>query len=182
MNILAISGSLRTRSYNTALLRAAARLAPAGITVELYRELGVLPLFNPDHEVANLPMVARLHTQLLTADGVLIASPEYAHGVSGPMKNALDWMVGTEAFVDKPVAVFNASPRAHHALEAIKETLSLMSARLIDSAELTIPLLGSGLEENGILSRHDLSAEITSALSRFRAAVAARIPATTSAT
>ena len=107
MKILAISGSLRAASYNTALLRATARLSPKETQVELYGELGHLPLFNPDIETTDPPVISRLRELLIAADGVIIASPEYAHGVTGALKNALDWMVGCEAFVNKPVVLFN---------------------------------------------------------------------------
>lgn len=151
MNILAISGSLRQASLNTLLLRAVARLAPAGIEVALYRGLGELPLFNPDLDADACAPVADLKWRILRADALLIASPEYAHGVTGAIKNGLDWMVGNESFVDKPVALLNASPRAVHALAALRETLVTMSARLVDGACMTVPLLGSGLDESDIL-------------------------------
>lgn len=105
MKILAISGSLRAASLNSALLRAIARLAPPDISVQLFADLGDLPLFNPDIEATDPPVVARFRAQLLAADAVLIASPEYAHGITGAMKNALDWMVGSQVFVNKPVAL-----------------------------------------------------------------------------
>jgi NAD(P)H-dependent FMN reductase len=152
MNILAISGSLRAASNNSALLRAVARLAPASIVVELFGDLGNLPLFNPDIEAVNLPVVARFREQLIAADAVIIASPEYAHGVTGSMKNALDWMVGCEAFVNKPVALLNASPRAVHAHASLKETITVMSALIVEESSITIPVLGSGLDEEGIMS------------------------------
>lgn len=83
------------------------------IDVELFGDLRNLPLFNPDIEATQLAVVARFRERLIAADAVIIASPEYAHGVTGSIKNALDWMVGCEAFVNKPVALLNASPRAH---------------------------------------------------------------------
>lgn len=94
MTILAIGGSLRAASLNTALLRAIARLAPADYAIRIYPGLGELPLFNPDLDADSLPAVTGLRDAILAADVLLLASPEYAHGVSGPMKNALDWMVG----------------------------------------------------------------------------------------
>src|SRR3569832_131437 len=115
MKFLAISGSLRAASLNSALLRAVARLAPADFSVELSRSLGDLPLFYHDIDDSDPLPVANLRTQILSADALLIASPEYAHGVTGVMINALDWMVGCEAFVHNPVALLNASPRAVHA-------------------------------------------------------------------
>lgn len=171
IKILAISGSLRAASINTALLRATARLAPPGIAVTLFEHLGELPLFNPDIEATDPPAVANLRAQLVAADGVLIASPEYAHGVTGVLKNALDWMVGCEAFVDKPVALFNASPRAVHAQACLRETIAVMSARIADDASLTLPILGARLDEAGIVAHPDISIMLKRALQSFQAAI-----------
>ena len=164
MKVLAISGSLRAASNNTALLRAAARLAPADVSVELFCDLGNLPLFNPDIEATDPHVVARFRTQLITADAVLIASPEYAHGVTGAIKNALDWMVGCEAFVNKPVALLNASPRAVHAQESLKEIISAMSAIIVAEASIAVPILGSRLDEAGIISHPEISKALREAL------------------
>src|SRR5690349_18700927 len=118
MRILAISGSLRATSTNTAALKAAALIAPAPIKIALFDAIGSLPLFNPDAELDMPSSVAAFRAAVGAADGLLIASPEYAHGVSGVIKNALDWLVSGEEFVNKPVALINASPRATHAYEA----------------------------------------------------------------
>lgn len=142
--------------------------------VRLCTLLGELPLFNPDLEAHDPAPVAHLRQQIIAADALLIASPEYAHGVSGVMKNALDWMVSSEAFVCKPVALLNASPRASHALAALRETLSTMSARLIDDASIAVPLLGSGLDEQGIVEHPQLGAALQAALLALRAAVMAQ--------
>ena len=150
ITILAIAGSLRAASLNTALLRAIAQLAPAEYAIRIYLGLGDLPLFNPDLDADSLPAVTGLRDAILAADVLLLASPEYAHGVSGPMKNALDWMVGNESFIDKPLVLLNASPRATHAQAALRETVGTMSARLIDDACISLPLLGSGLDAEGI--------------------------------
>src|SRR4029450_8065808 len=94
--ILAVSGSLRARSSNTAALAAASRVAPDGVLVQLYDGLATLPHFNPDHdeEGAEPPApVAGLRTLIAGADGVLLSTPEYAHGLPGVLKNALDWLV-----------------------------------------------------------------------------------------
>jgi chromate reductase, NAD(P)H dehydrogenase (quinone) len=171
MKILAISGSLRKASLNTALLRAVARIAPPEIDVLLYRGLGDLPFFNPDIEASEPAPVVAFRNQILASDALLIASPEYAHGVTGAIKNALDWMVGNETFVNKPVALLNASPRASHAQAALRETLSTMSARLVDAACITVPLLGSGLGEEEIVQHPDIRSAILAALFSLKAAV-----------
>ena len=168
VRILAISGSLRAASLNSALLRAAVCLAPADVRVELFTELGKLPLFNPDLEITDLPPLTHFHARLVEADGVIIASPEYAHGVTGVMKNALDWLVSTEAFVNKPVALFNASPRATIAQVSLKETLTVMSARVIEAACITLPIISSNLDESGIITHPILSTSIREALNTLR--------------
>ena len=171
MKILAISGSLRAASLNSLLLRAVACLAPADISVNLYRGLGNLPLFNPDIEASDPSTVADLRTQILSADALLIASPEYAHGITGVMKNALDWMVSCEAFVHKPVALLNASPRAVHAQAALRETVTVMSACIVEDASITVPILGSNLTEDEIVLHPTISASLLLALVALRAAV-----------
>ena len=149
--ILALCGSLRSVSMNAALLRAAARLSPPGIQVELFEGVGSLPLFNPELETAMPAPVITLHARVAASDALLIASPEYAHGVTGVLKNALDWLVSFEGFVDKRVAIFNASPRSVHADAALREILTTMSARLVSAACLSLPLRGTGITEQGIL-------------------------------
>ena len=153
MRVLALSGSLRRASINSALLRAVRRLAPPSVAVTVFTELAALPLFNPDLDPdPPLPVQALRHA-IAAADALLIASPEYAHGVSAPMKNALDWLVSFEGFVALPAAVLNSSPRAHHAHAALLETLRTMSASIVAEACVALPLLGAGLDEEGIV--HD---------------------------
>jgi NAD(P)H-dependent FMN reductase len=148
LTVLTLSGSLRRASLNTAMLAMAADCAPPGLRLKSHRGLGDLPLFNPDLEAQEPPSVTRLRQDIATADAVLIASPEYAHGVSGVMKNALDWMVASGVFVARPVVLWNASPRASHALAALRETLGVMSARRMDEAGLALPIQShaAGLE------------------------------------
>lgn len=172
MKILAISGSLRAASINSALLRAAIRLAPPHIEVTLFAGLGDLPLFNPDLELALPAPVARLQAAVAAADALLIASPEYAHGVTGTIKNALDWLVSFEAFVNKPVALLNASPRAHHADAALRETLKTMSAVIVEAASISIPLLGAHLTETGMVESPSVSGAVKQSLAALHGAMA----------
>src|SRR5215208_5568712 len=108
LRLLAISGSLRTASSNTTVLHALRAIAPTNVTISLYDQLGDLPYFNPDldGEMDTPPAhVATLRAQIGQADGLLISSPEYAHGVPGVLKNALDWLVSSLDFPGKPVAL-----------------------------------------------------------------------------
>jgi chromate reductase len=171
MKILAISGSLRKLSLNSMLLRAMSRLAPSNIKINVYSGLGDLPLFNPDIEASDPKVVADLRMRIINADAVIIASPEYAHGVTGAMKNALDWMVGCEAFLNKPVALLNASPRAIHAYGSLLETLTVMSSRVIDDACITLPIVGHKLNEDEIVTHLELSQIIHSVINSLHDAV-----------
>jgi chromate reductase len=170
MNILAISGSLRTGSSNTAVLRAAARLAPPGVDIVLFDGIADLPFFNPDLDGDRLPgAVAAFRTLIGNADGILISSPEYARGVAGVMKNALDWLVASFEFPNKPVALINTSPRATHAQAALTLTLETMSARLVRDAFVTLPLLGGANDEDSISADSDLAEPLRDAIARFAA-------------
>lgn len=166
-SLLAISGSLRCASLNTMLLQAMQLIAPDEIQIELYSSLGYMPLFNPDIEHTSPASVIDLRDKIIHADGLIIASPEYAHGVSGVMKNALDWMVGNESFVNKPVMLLNASPRATIAQHALRETLLTMSARVIDAAYVAAPLLGSKLNEAAIVQHPQISLALQRGLALF---------------
>lgn len=172
--ILGISGSLRAASLNSLLLRAAARAAPVGVSVELYEAIGTLPLFNADLDATAVPAVAALRFALNAADAVLIASPEYAHGVSGVMKNALDWMVANETFVGKPVALLNASPRATLAQAALRETLVTMSALIVEEGCLAVPLLGAGFDLQSLCAQPVIAAALRDALGALAAAAVPR--------
>jgi len=172
MKIAAISGSLRKGSSNTAVLRAAARLAPPGVEVVLFDGIAGLPYFNPDLDGAEVhAAVTAFRTVIGSADGVLISSPEYARGVAGVMKNALDWLVASLEFPDKPVALINTSPRATHALAALRLTLETMSARIVDEACVTLPLLGTASGEDGVVGSNELAEPLREAMERFAAAV-----------
>lgn len=167
VTLIALSGSLRSASYNTALLTAAQLLAPPGVAIEFYQDVGRLPHFNADLD-DNLPApAADFRDRIARADGVLIACPEYARGIPGAFKNCLDWLVGSEHFPDKPVAIFNASPRSAYAQEALRLVLSTMSARIVDEACITIPLLGTGLDAVGISTHKEFSTKIRVALEAF---------------
>jgi chromate reductase len=174
IKVLAISGSLRVDSINSALLRAAERLAPPNMEVRLFRSAGELPLFNPDLEPKMPPQVSAFHAAVAASGALLIASPEYAHGVTGTIKNALDWLVSFEPFVHKPVAVLNTSPRAHHADEALRETLRTMSAVIVEEASISIPLLGAHLTEDGMVGNAMISRAIQSSLLALHNAVVLR--------
>ena len=172
--ILAISGSLRARSSNTEVLRAAALLVPASVRVTLFAGLGDLPPFNPDldGEGAIPPApVQSLRRQVAAADALLICSPEYAHGVPGVLKNALDWLVSGPEIPYKPIGLLAASSRSAHAQAALAETLRTMSTVLVPGASITVPLDGRRLDAAGIAADPALAALLRAALDALVRAV-----------
>lgn len=170
--LLAISGSLRAVSTNTALLRAAALLAPEGMTVGFYEGLAGLPHFNPDLDVAPLPApVAAWRAEVGKADGLLISSPEYARGVPGSLKNALDWLVSGPEHPGKPVAFFHASARGVASQAALKLILETMGTRILDAATITVPLLGQQTDAAALAADAGIAATIRAALDAFAEAL-----------
>jgi chromate reductase len=173
VKILTISGSLRDRSSNTELLRAAQLVADPSWTFDHYDGLASLPHFNPDldYEGSMPPEPVRdMRARIAAADALLISSPEYAHGVPGSLKNALDWMVSDAAMIGKPIALLNASARATFAHPQLAETLRTMSTALVEGASLVVPLDGRRLDAAGIAADAALSTTIRRALDGLAAA------------
>jgi len=144
--LIGLSGSLRQGSANTALLQAIGLVAPANVSFALYSDIGRLPLFNPDLETSLPTIVVQLRAQLCASDAIVIASPEYAHGIPGAFKNALDWVVGSAELGSKPVALLNASGRSVHAQAALAEVIRTMNLSIVDAASVTIPVAGKGYD------------------------------------
>lgn len=156
MKIIAISGSLRPSSTNTALLYAVAKLAPKDLDLTIYNGLADLPHFTPELDGDTLPRVVKDWRALLEkSDGVLISTPEYTYGIPGVLKNALDWIVPSGELVEKPVATISASPselggsKAHTSLML---TLTALAANLVVGGSVTIPFVGKKLNANGELT------------------------------
>ena len=149
-----------------------ATLAVPRASVSLYDGLAGLPLFNPDldGEVAP-PAVATLRAQVAAADGILFSTPEYAHGLPGALKNGLDWLVSGIEIVDKPVAIINPRPTAIWAAASLRETLTVMSARLIEEASISLSLETNRMDEKSLLADARFAALLRSATDRFIAAI-----------
>jgi chromate reductase, NAD(P)H dehydrogenase (quinone) len=167
VTILTISGSLRSRSSNTELLRAAQLVADPSWVFDHYDGLASLPHFNPDldFEGAVPPEPVRvLRARVVAADALLICSPEYAHGVPGSLKNALDWMVSDASMIGKPIGLLNASARSTVAHPQLAETLRTMSTVLVADASVLVPLDGRRLDADGIARDSELANLIRAAL------------------
>ena len=174
VRVLAVSGSLRKASVNSAVLRAAAALAPPDVEITLYTDLGDIPAFDPDLDVdgAAPAIVLAFREAVDAADGVLIASPEYAHGVSGALKNALDWLVScTLAFYGKPVGLLNTSTRASIAYNSLKEIIRTMAGNIVEEASRVIPLPNMTVTYDQIMAHPLLSEKIRSCVSALRESI-----------
>jgi NAD(P)H-dependent FMN reductase len=150
-SILALSGSLRAASSNLAALRAARAIHPE---LTIYRSIGVIPAFDPDIDIEPAPgPVAAFRAALAAADGFLISTPEYAHGLPGAFKNALDWIVSSGEFTDKPVLLINASASGGAFAQAqLVEILTVMGAKVLTEATVTAPFLRKYLDADGKVS------------------------------
>jgi NAD(P)H-dependent FMN reductase len=170
-HLLAISGSLRAASSNASILRAAELLMPAGVALEHYDDLGRLPHFNPDLEERLPTEVVGLRERVDRAAGLVISCPEYARGIPGSFKNALDWLVGSLTFPGKRVMLINTSARASAAQAALRLVLTTMSARIIEEASITVDLLSSRLTPGQIVANAATADPVRKALATFVAAL-----------
>jgi NAD(P)H-dependent FMN reductase/RimJ/RimL family protein N-acetyltransferase len=172
LRILAIPGSLRARSTNLLLLQTAAALAGSGLQIEIFSDLAGIPPFNPD--LTGTPRaVASLRTSIHAADAIILSTPEYAHGLPGALKNALDWLVSGVELTGKPVALFNASARSLYAQAALREVLVTMGAHFLDDAHLIVPLIADARTPQQLAADPAVAAPILAALQRLTAGLTA---------
>ena len=184
MRILAISGSLRDGSHNTALLRALREEVPEGVDLEIWQGLKVIPPYDQDDDVVPGPEAVDAFRELVRdSDGVFFATPEYNASVPGALKNALDWAsrpMATNAFRNKPVAVISSSAGAFGGVWAaaeLRKVLGTMGARVTE-AELSVAHAHEKVDEDGVSFDDDtrqglrdaLDTLVTSVLDRAAAA------------
>jgi len=173
VRLLGLSGSIRSASYSVAILRALQAALGPGIKLEMADIR--LPLYNEDEDGENTGAVVQAFRQAIAqVDGLVISTPEYNHGIPGVLKNALDWVVGSGELVEKPVALFNASPRSTYAQASLLETLTVMSANIVEEAFITIELAGKKLDEAGMVADSEISKALKSALAVLETAIGMR--------
>ncbi len=138
--VLAISGSTRQNSTNYSLIKAIAELSAGNFNVIIFEGLSDLPHFNPDNKNENVPKQITDFRELINdADGVIICTPEYAHGVPGTLKNAIDWTVSTCEFSQKPTVLITASTDGQYGHKSLLETLRVIETKNIEQLQLLIP-------------------------------------------
>jgi chromate reductase, NAD(P)H dehydrogenase (quinone) len=155
--MLLISGSLRSNSTNTAVLRTAQASTPQGVDAVLYEGLAGLPHFNPDDDADPPPSaVADLRASVHAADALVLSVPEYAGAMPGSFKNLLDWLIGDDqpdSIAGKPVAWINASPRgAIDAHDSLRKVLGYASATIVESACIEIPVTTTMIGADGLIA------------------------------
>lgn len=173
--LYALCGSQRQASTSRRLLDALRLACPKGITIEICDLLGDLPIFNPDHEGERTPpMVAKFAAKIGQADGLIVSCPEYAHGIPGGLKNALDWLVSRDEVPFKPLMFAHASHRGDLVLEQLADVLQTMSLRIVSEAFLRLPIAGKTDEaQAAILLDARESGLLQASLGRFAEAICA---------
>jgi len=169
VDVLMISGSLRSASTNTAALLTLRSLAREGLTATLYDGLADLPHFNPDDDVTPLhPAVAHLRARIRSADALLFSTPEYAGALPGSFKNLLDWTIGDDApgsIYEKPVAWIEVSPRpASGAHDSLRRVLGFAGSRIVETACRRIPLVKAMIGPDGLVTDPDARRQLADAL------------------
>ena len=158
INILAIAGSLRANSSSNLVLRTITSYSTEDSRVEVYDGIGELPHFNDPEEIP--APVIEFRNRIKEADAVLICTPEYAFGIPGSLKNALDWTVGSGEFVDKPVGLVTASSQGERGHAALLLVLTAISARVIDEASFIISSVRAKLDPEGNIRDKDLELKL----------------------
>ena len=164
ISIVAVSGSLRERSTNTRLLQEIGRLVDSRATFTLFDGVEGLPQFNPDKEGNPNSTTGTWISLVRNADALIVASPEYAHGIPGALKNALDWLVGVDAFIEKPFCLYRACTRSIFAPDALVEVLCTMSGKHVVEADVTIDLRRTYEMSDAILSEAESRKKILSSI------------------
>ena len=166
MRFLGFAGSLRRASYNRGVVRAAAELAPTGIVVEV-AHLDDIPLYNQDVEDAGEPAsVVAWKAAIARADALLVATPEYNHGIPGVLKNAIDWASRprvTSPLRDKPVAVMGATPGRGSTARAqaqLRDAFVFTGACVMPLPELLVGQAGSHFDGDGNVTDPELRRSI----------------------
>jgi NAD(P)H-dependent FMN reductase len=148
-NIVGISGSLRNNSSNTAILKIISTFESENADFHIYERIGELPHFNPELDESPPTIVDEFRKVLKEADGVVICTPEYAFGVPGVLKNALDWTVSSGELAYKPVAVITASTGGEKAHASLLLTLTALSSKVPASSTLLISFVRTKINANG---------------------------------
>jgi chromate reductase, NAD(P)H dehydrogenase (quinone) len=163
--ILAITGSTRTNSSNLNLLKAISNLIGTQIDFELFDGIASLPHFTPETTIPNTVLLFR--TAIDNADGVLICTPEYAHGVPGSLKNAMDWTVSSNQFSGKITCLITASTDGQYGHKALLETLRVLEAKHIDELQMVVSFIQTKVNKEADIIDDTLKQHLMPLLEKF---------------
>lgn len=165
--VIAISGSTRQNSSNHKLINAIAVLAADQIEVTIYESIAALPHFNPDDTDKENTDVKNLRRLLREADGIIICTPEYAHGVPGSLKNAIDWTVSTSEFYHKPTVLITASTDGRFGHNALLETLKVIEAKNVEQLQMVIQFIRTKVSEDSKIIHPETETAIKELMDKF---------------
>jgi len=155
--IIAIPGSMSQRSVNLSLIRSIIHIFSDRLDIKVFEGLADIPHFNPDLDNENPPEnVSNFRRQLKQADGILICTPEYAMGVPGTLKNAIDWTVSSMEFSHKPVALITASTTGQKGHQSLINTLKIIEADMPDDSQLLISYVKTKVKDDKIIDPQTL--------------------------
>ncbi|MDR6568574.1 NAD(P)H-dependent FMN reductase [Chitinophaga ginsengisegetis] len=174
IKLLAICGSTRQSSSNHHLIKAITELGAGKFTVQLLDSLTAIPHFNPDLDMdaGSAPeAVQHFRAQLAAADAVLICTPEYAIGVPGTLKNAIDWTVSSMHFSQKPVALITAGTSGHKAHQSLLGTLLIIESKIAEDAQLVISSVRTKVNGEGVITDADTETQVRKLIDALAAVV-----------
>lgn len=159
--VIAICGSTKANSSNLKLIYAIEKLALGKFEISVFRDIASIPHFNPDLDNQAPPAaVAAFRNILRASDGILICTPEYAMGVPGSLKNAIDWTVSSMEFSQKPTALITASSLGQKGHASLMETLKIIEAKITDETQLLIPYINAKINADGDITDENTTATV----------------------
>ena len=168
IKILAISGSIRSNSLHHAILKRIGEWIPGSIEYEIFSDLDSIPHFNPDLDSDSPPLsIVNFRKKMKESDGIIICTPEYAFGVPGTLKNALDWTVSSGEFANKHVALITASSVGDKGHASMINTLHAVSAIFSTDETLLIPFIKAKVNASGFFTDSNAEKSVEKLISNF---------------
>jgi NAD(P)H-dependent FMN reductase len=166
--VIAICGSTRQNSINHSLIKAIVDLSAENLDITIFDGIANLPQFNPDNDGENVSdEVAHFRQLLDNAEGIIICTPEYAHGVPGTLKNAIDWTISSSQFPHKPTMLITASTDGTFGHKALLETLKAIEAKNIDNLQLVISFVKTKMSSENQITDEKTLRDVQDLVSRF---------------
>ncbi len=166
--VMAICGSTKSASLNLSLIHAISKMYADELEMSVYAMIASLPHFNPDMDNASPPReVTAFRQQIKEADGVLICTPEYAMGVPGTLKNAIDWTVSSCEFSHKPVALITASSQGQKGHQSLLETLKIIESKMTDETQLVISFIKTKVNTTNEIKDEATKIEVSKTVGAF---------------